>query len=114
MSSDLGTTHGDWSHAGVGHHHRLGSACLHHLGPDGRQGAAHSGSARSGGYPGAGHLLGAQGSYHAGLSWPSWLGADLGGSEEPLGLGHGGHEVSTHIHLLHAGLGLLVQFYLNY
>merc|ERR1719438_312119 len=36
---------------------------------------------------------------------PGWAG-DLGGSEEPLGLRHGGHEVSAHAHLLHASHAL--------
>merc|ERR1719222_875373 len=33
---------------------------------------------------------------------PPGLGTDLGGSEEALGLGHRGHEVASHAHLLHA------------
>ena len=110
-SSDLGAAHGDWGHAGAGHHHGLGASWLHHLGPGGGRGSAHAGGAGSGGHPGAGHahsghLLGARGSSHAGLGGPSWLGADLGGSEEPLGLRHGGHEVSAHAHLLHASHAL--------
>merc|ERR1719266_2514572 len=99
----LGTNHGHGRHAWPGHHgHWLRSGLVHR--PRlllANPGPSNPWSARSNptSHSHAGH---AAGPWHSLLLWPTGLGTDLGRSEEPLGLGHRGHEVASHAHLLHA------------
>merc|ERR1719318_51587 len=97
LGSDLLGSHGDWGHARPGHHgHGLRAGLTH----GGAGSSCHAGTgAWSSGHTHAWHTTGA---WDCLLLGPSWLGSDLGRGEESLGLGHGGHEVSPHPHLLHA------------
>merc|ERR1719500_2233078 len=108
LRTHLGSNHRHWWHAWPGHHgHWLRSGLVHRpwlLLPN--SGSSHAGSAGSNAtshahssHAHAGHTAGP---WHCLLLWPSGLGTDLGGSEEALGLGHRGHEVASHAHLLHA------------
>merc|ERR1719370_1763980 len=102
LRADLGTNHGHGRHAWPGHHgHRLRSGLGHR--PRlllTNSGSSNPWSARSNptSHPHSGH---ASRPWHRLLLWPTGLGTDLGRSEESLGLGHRGHEVASHAHLLH-------------
>merc|ERR1719472_588343 len=108
LRANLGTNHGHGRHAGPGHHgHRLRSGLVHR--PRlllANPGSSNPWSARSNptSHPHSSHAHAghAAGPWHSLLLWPTGLGTDLGRSEEPLGLGHCGHEVASHAHLLHA------------
>ena len=95
-------SHRDGRHARPGHHHGLGPGLDSHLRPGCGRGR-HPGSPGSGracsGHVHPGHRAGPGNT--GGLGRPSRLGSDLGRSEEPLRLRHGGHEVAAHPHLLH-------------
>ena len=102
LLSHLGV-HLDRSHAWS--HHHLWSSSRHHL----RSGSRWSRHARcswshwsswSASHVHAWHGL-RSGSSHAWLRGPPGLSPDLSWSEESLRLRHGGHEVSSHPHLLH-------------
>merc|ERR1719339_463025 len=108
LRTHLGSNHRHWWHAWPGHHgHWLRSGLVHRpwlLLPN--SGSSHAGSAGSNAtshahssHAHAGHTAGP---WHCLLLWPAGLGTDLGRSEEALGLGHRGHEVTSHAHLLHA------------
>merc|ERR1719447_2502558 len=94
--------------AWAGHHgHWLGSRLVHRsrlLLPN--SGSSHPWSAGSNPsshtHSSHAHAWHTAGPWHCLLLWPAGLGTDLGGSEESLGLGHCGHEVASHAHLLHA------------
>jgi len=104
----LSSNHWHWWHSWSGHHgHWLRTRLVHR--PRlllTNSGSSNPWSTRSdtsshahASHTHAGH---ASGPGHGLLLWPTGLGADLGGGEEALGLGHGGHEVASHAHLLHA------------
>merc|ERR1712128_197898 len=97
LRSDLLGSHGDWGHARASHHgHGLRSGLTHW----GARSSCHAGTgAWSSGHSHAWHTSWARNSL---LLRPSWLSSDLSRGEESLRLRHGGHEVATHSHLLHA------------
>merc|ERR1719400_693454 len=108
LRTHLGSNHRHWRHAWPGHHgHWLRSGLVHrpwllltnsrssHPGSAGSNTTSHTHSSHAH----AGHTAGP---WHCLLLWPAGLGTDLGRSEEALGLGHRGHEVASHAHLLHA------------
>merc|ERR1719336_1723062 len=91
----------------VPHHQAMGSP-----GSGGGGGHAGGGARSDPGTSGSGHGshtwhgLGAGGSHTSWLGGPARLGSDLSWGEEPLGLRHGWHEVSSHSHLLHTSHSL--------
>merc|ERR1719400_1739861 len=104
----LRANHRHWWHAWPGHHgHWLGTRLVHRprlLLPN--SGSSNPWSTRSNSashahssHAHAGHPAGP---WHRLLLRPAGLGADLGRSEESLGLRHRGHKVASHAHLLHA------------
>merc|ERR1719264_687539 len=104
----LGANHWHWWHAWPGHHgHWLRTRLVHRprlLLPN--SGSSNPWSTRSNSASHAhsshAHARHPAGPWHRLLLRPAGLGADLGRSEESLGLRHRGHKVASHAHLLHA------------